>query len=115
MNHVALVALGALAGSVGTKVLTSAPAKKVYVKGVVAGMCVRDGVASVIEEAKAQFDDICAEAEYEMQQNENKDECECESSSNQASHARKNKDNKDKKDKKNSKNDVFSSDDTLPF
>ena len=65
MNHIALVAIGAVAGTVGTKILTSEPAKKVYVKGVVAGMCMRDSVSQVIEEAKSQFDDVCAEAEYE--------------------------------------------------
>lgn len=77
MNHIALVAIGAVAGSVGTKILTSEPAKKVYVKGVVAGMCVRDSVSQVIEEAKAQFDDVCAQAEYERTQDQKGGACEC--------------------------------------
>ena len=68
MNHVALVGIGAVIGTVGTKILSSNTAKKMYVKGLVAGMRVRDGVGAVIEEAKAQFDDVCAEAEYEREQ-----------------------------------------------
>ena len=68
MNHAALVGIGVVIGSVGTKVILSDAAKKVYVKGLVAGMRVRDGVSEVVEEAKAQFDDMCAEAEYEREQ-----------------------------------------------
>ena len=73
MNHIALVAIGAVAGSVGTKILTSKPARKVYVNSIVAGMLMRDGVGKVVEEAKAQFDDVCAEAEHEISRRKNEE------------------------------------------
>lgn len=64
MNPGILVGAGVLLGSVGVKALTSERAKKVYVKGLVAGMKAKDGVQSVVDEARAQFDDIVAEASY---------------------------------------------------
>lgn len=64
MNPGILVGAGVLLGSVGVKALTSERAKKVYVKGLVAGMKAKDGVQSVVDEARAQFDDIVAEAAY---------------------------------------------------
>ena len=66
MHPALLVGIGAIAGSVGTKALLSEPAKKVYVKSLVCGMRLRDGVEQVIDEAKAEFDDVRAEAEYEL-------------------------------------------------
>ena len=70
MNHVALVALGALAGAVGGKAITSKPVRKACVKGLVQGMKAKDQCESLIEEAKAEFDDLMAEAEYEKDKQE---------------------------------------------
>lgn len=64
-NHKALVGIGFLLGSLGLKALTSKPAKRVYVKGIVCGLKAKESVNSVVEEAKAEFDDLMAEAEYE--------------------------------------------------
>ena len=60
-----LIGAGFLLGSAGVKAVTSKCAKKVYVKGIVCGMRAKEGVESVIDEAKAQFDDLMAEASYE--------------------------------------------------
>lgn len=64
MNPGILVGAGFLLGSLGVKALTSEKAKKTYVNGIVAGMRVKEGVQVVIDEARAQFDDIMAEAAY---------------------------------------------------
>ena len=58
-------AAGFLAGSVGLKAVTSDTARRLYVKGLVQGMKVKDTCESLVEEAKAEFDDLMAEAEYE--------------------------------------------------
>ena len=60
-----LVGAGFVLGSLGLKAVTSKPAKKLYVKGIVAGMQAKEGVETMIDEAKAEFDDIMAEAGYE--------------------------------------------------
>ncbi|MBE6464927.1 MAG: DUF1490 family protein [Eggerthellaceae bacterium] len=65
MNHVALVGLGFLAGTAGMKVIASKPVRKACVKGLVQGMKAKDQCETLIEEAKAEFDDLMAEAEYE--------------------------------------------------
>ena len=53
-----------LAGTVGVKALTSKTAKKCYVQGVAKGMQVKQGYQNIVEQAKAQVDDIVAEASY---------------------------------------------------
>ena len=52
-----LVGAGFLAGTVGVKALTSKTARKCYVQ-------VKQGYQNIVEEAKAQVDDIVAEANY---------------------------------------------------
>ena len=65
MHPAALIGVGFALGTLGVKALTSETAKKACVKGLVAGMKVRDDITSVVDEAKAEFDDVVAEAEYE--------------------------------------------------
>lgn len=59
-----LVGAGFLAGTLGMKALTSAQAKKCYVRGVAAGLRVKQGYENIVEQAKAEVDDIVAEANY---------------------------------------------------
>ena len=64
MNPGLLVGAGFLLGSVGIKALTSKQAKKVYVKGIVQGMRAKEEVETMVDEARAEFDDLLAEAGY---------------------------------------------------
>lgn len=64
MNPGLLVGAGFLLGSVGVKALTSKQAKKVYVKGIVQGMRAKEDVETMVDEARAEFDDLLAEAGY---------------------------------------------------
>jgi hypothetical protein len=66
MHPAILVGAGFLAGTAGVKALTSKTAHKIYVKGLVQGLKAKECCESMVEEAKAQFDDIMAEAEYEV-------------------------------------------------
>ena len=67
MHPAILVGAGFLAGTAGMKAITSKTARKLYVKGLVQGLKAKENCESLVEEAKAQFDDIRAEAEYEME------------------------------------------------
>ncbi|MDO4290387.1 MAG: DUF6110 family protein [Eggerthellaceae bacterium] len=60
-----LIGAGFLLGTAGVKAVTSKPAKKAYVKGIVCGMKAKESVESMVDEAKAEFDDLMAEAGYE--------------------------------------------------
>ena len=64
MNPGILIGAGFLLGSVGVKTLTSKKAKEVYVKGIVQGMRVKEEVETMVDEARAEFDDLLAEAGY---------------------------------------------------
>ena len=64
MNPGFLVGAGFLLGSVGLKAATSKKAKKIYVKGIVQGMRAKEEVETMIDEARAEFDDLLAEAGY---------------------------------------------------
>lgn len=59
-----LVGAGFLIGTLGVKALTSPTAKKVYVQGVAKGLQAKSSYENIVEEAKAQVDDIVAEANY---------------------------------------------------
>ena len=59
-----LIGAGFVLGSAGLKLATSAPAKRAYVKGLVCGMKAKESIETVIDEAKAEFDDIVAEASF---------------------------------------------------
>ena len=63
-THSLLVAAGAVLGVVVPKVLASEPANKLAVNTVAAGMRVKSGYQDIVEQAKAQADDIVSEAEY---------------------------------------------------
>ena len=58
MNPGLLVGAGFLLGSVGVKALTSNKAKQVYVKGIVQGMRAKEEVQTMVDEARAEFDDL---------------------------------------------------------
>ena len=60
MNPGLLVGAGFLLGSVGVKALTSQKAKQVYVKGIVQGMRAKEEVQTMVDEARAEFDDLLA-------------------------------------------------------
>ena len=64
MNHGLLVGAGFLLGTVGLKALKSDTARKVYVKGIAQGLRVKEEAETIVDEAKAEFDDILAEADY---------------------------------------------------
>ncbi len=59
-----LVGAGFLLGSAGLKALASPSAKKVYVQGVAKGLQAKSCYEDIVEQAKAQVDDIVAEANY---------------------------------------------------
>ena len=65
MHPAALVGIGIVAGALGTTTFAS-PLKKLAVKSMVAGMVVRDGVETLVDSARMEYDDIKAQAEYEM-------------------------------------------------
>ena len=55
-----LLGAGFLMGTVGIKALTSPRAKRVYVQGVAKGLQAKAAYQDVVEQAKAQVDDIVA-------------------------------------------------------
>ncbi len=60
-----LVGAGFLLGTVGVKAIKSKPAKKLLVQAAVQGMRVKDEAETLIDQAKAEFDDVIAQASYE--------------------------------------------------
>ena len=56
--------LGFLIGTVGVKAVTSETAKKGYVHAMAQGMKAKAGYEGIVEQAKAEVDDMKAEAEY---------------------------------------------------
>lgn len=67
MNHGLLVGAGFLLGTLGVKALKSEPARKVYVKTIAQGLRVKEEAETIVDEAKAEFDDILAEAGYQKE------------------------------------------------
>lgn len=63
-KHGLLVGAGFLLGTVGVKALTSPTAKKCYVQGVAKGLQAKACYQDIVEQAKAEVDDIVAEANY---------------------------------------------------
>lgn len=59
-----LVGGGFLLGTAGVKALTSAPAKKAYVQGIACGLRAKNCYQDMVEQAKAEVDDMVAEATY---------------------------------------------------
>lgn len=68
-----LVGAGFLAGTLGLKALTSKTAKKCYVQGMAQGIRAKKCYEDIVEQAKAQVDDIVAEANYIAVSQEKKD------------------------------------------
>ena len=62
--NVLFTGLGFLIGTVGLKAATSQTAKRGYVHAMAQGMKAKAGYESIVEQAKAEFDDMKAEAEY---------------------------------------------------
>ena len=56
--------LGFLIGTVGVKAATSQTAKKGYVHAMAQGMKAKSEYNNIVEQAKAEFDDMKAEAEF---------------------------------------------------
>ena len=65
MHPAILVGAGFLAGTAGIKAVTSKAARKLYVRGIVSGLKAKEQCETLVEEAKAEFDDLMAEAEFE--------------------------------------------------
>ena len=59
-----LVGGGFLLGTAGIKLLTSAPVKNACVQGIACGMRVKNCYQDMVEQAKANVDDMVAEAAY---------------------------------------------------
>ena len=57
-----LVGGGFLLGTAGIKLLTSAPVKNACVQGIACGMRIKNGYQDMVEQAKANVDDMVAEA-----------------------------------------------------
>ena len=56
--------LGFLIGTLGLKAATSPTAKKGYAHAMAQGMKAKSEYETIVEQAKAEFDDLKAEAEY---------------------------------------------------
>ena len=63
-KNILFTGLGFLIGTVGLKAATSKTAKKGYVHAMAQGMKAKADSESIVEQAKAEFDDMKAEAEY---------------------------------------------------
>ena len=59
-----MLAGGFALGTLGLKALSSSTAKKCYVQGVAKGLQAKAAYQDVVEQSKAQVDDIVAEASY---------------------------------------------------
>lgn len=63
-NRIAIAACSFVLGTVAPSVLKSEPVHKACVKTVAAGMRAKSRYEGIVEEARAQVDDIVAEATY---------------------------------------------------
>ena len=59
-----LIGGGFLLGTAGMKAVTSAPAKRAYVRGIACGIRAKNCYQDMVEQAKAEVDDMVAEATY---------------------------------------------------
>ena len=74
MNHGILVGAGFLLGTLGVKALKSEPVRKAAVATVAQGLKVKEEAESIVDEAKAELDDILAEAGYDKGAEETEEE-----------------------------------------
>ena len=58
------IGCGFLIGTLGLKALKSEPARKGYVQGVAAGLRAKQSYEDIVEQAKAEVDDIVSEANF---------------------------------------------------
>ncbi len=63
-KHALFAGLGFLVGTVGLKAATSETAKKGYVHAMAQGIRCKNEYETLVEKAKAEYDDIVAEANY---------------------------------------------------
>ena len=59
-----LIGGGFLLGTAGMKAVTTAPAKRAYVQGIACGIRAKNCYQDMVEQAKAEVDDMVAEATY---------------------------------------------------
>ncbi|QWT17757.1 DUF1490 domain-containing protein [Collinsella sp. zg1085] len=79
-THALLVGAGVVLGAVGVQLLKSTCVRNLAVQGVAAGMRAKVGYQDIVEQAKAEVDDIVAEAGYLNEQVEEAaqaDACAC--------------------------------------
>ncbi|MBY4798171.1 DUF1490 domain-containing protein [Collinsella sp. AGMB00827] len=62
--HLSLVGVGVLLGTLGAQALKTDAAKELAVKAVVSGMRAKKQYEKIVEQAKAELDDVVAEAGY---------------------------------------------------
>ncbi len=74
MNHGILVGAGFLLGTLGIKALKSEPAHKAAVATTAQVLKLKEGAETIVDEAKAEIDDILAEAGYEKAEEETEEE-----------------------------------------
>ena len=68
MNPGILVGAGFLLGTLGVKALKSEPAHKAAVYTIAQGLKAKESAETLVDEAKAEFDDILAEAGYNKEE-----------------------------------------------
>lgn len=73
MNHGILVGAGFLLGTLGIKALKSEPAHKAAVATTAQVLKLKEGAETIVDEAKAEIDDILAEAGYDKAEAEAED------------------------------------------
>ena len=64
MFNTLLVSGGFLLGTAGVKLLKSEPVKNACVQGVACGIRLKNGYQDMVEQAKAEVDDMVAKATY---------------------------------------------------
>ncbi len=70
MNPGIFVGAGFLLGTLGVKALKSEPAHKAAVYTIAQGLKAKESAETLVDEAKAEFDDILAEAGYNKEEAE---------------------------------------------
>ncbi len=68
MNPGIFVGAGFLLGTLGVKALKSEPAHKAAVYTIAQGLKAKESAETLVDEAKAEFDDILAEAGYSKEE-----------------------------------------------
>ena len=69
-NNLLFTGLGLLIGTAGVAAVTSKTAKRGYVHAMAQGMKVKNDYQTMVEQAKAEYDDMVAQATYISEQGE---------------------------------------------